>query len=153
VISRDEAADFLFHEAELLDEHRFEDWLHLFTDDARYWVPQGHEDPGRQLSLVYDDRSRMLERVARLSGGFAYAQQPLARTVHLIGNVRVSQVGEHTLVRSNCVVTAHRRGHGDLFSGAQEHHLRRSDDGLRIAAKTVRLAAREQSLGNLTFLL
>ena len=30
---------FLIHEARLLDEARFDEWLALFTADAWYWVP------------------------------------------------------------------------------------------------------------------
>src|SRR5262249_14385542 len=30
---------FLLHEARLLDEGKFDDWLALFTPDAWYWVP------------------------------------------------------------------------------------------------------------------
>ena len=30
---------FLEHEARLLDESKFDDWLALFTADAWYWVP------------------------------------------------------------------------------------------------------------------
>jgi 3-phenylpropionate/cinnamic acid dioxygenase small subunit len=31
--------DFVLHEARLLDAQRFEDWLDLFTEDGRYWMP------------------------------------------------------------------------------------------------------------------
>ena len=30
---------FLIHEAQLLDERRFRDWMALFTEDGTYWVP------------------------------------------------------------------------------------------------------------------
>ena len=34
------------HEAALLDAGRFDDWLALFADDGRYWVPlQGAAQP------------------------------------------------------------------------------------------------------------
>ena len=42
-------AELLYHEAALLDERRFDEWLALFTDDALYWVPQGEDgDPARR---------------------------------------------------------------------------------------------------------
>ncbi|MGH9034150.1 MAG: aromatic-ring-hydroxylating dioxygenase subunit beta, partial [Acidimicrobiia bacterium] len=34
-----EIEQFLYHEANLLDEREFQDWLELFTDDIHYWMP------------------------------------------------------------------------------------------------------------------
>ncbi|MGW7824079.1 aromatic-ring-hydroxylating dioxygenase subunit beta [Streptomyces puniciscabiei] len=151
---RDEVTELLHHEAALLDAHRFDTWLDLFTDDAVYWVPQVREDPERRVSLVYDDRRRLAERVARIRGGFAFSQQPLSRTVHLVGNIRVlGNESGATRVASNIVVTATRRGRGDLYSGTVEHILVPTGAGLRIRAKTVRLIQSDEALGNLTFLL
>jgi len=32
-------AELVAHEARLLDERRHDEWLALFTEDGRYWVP------------------------------------------------------------------------------------------------------------------
>ena len=34
-----EVEQFLYHEARLLDERKFDDWLALLTDDVHYWMP------------------------------------------------------------------------------------------------------------------
>ena len=34
-----EVQQFLFFEARLLDEERYEEWLGLMTPDIRYWMP------------------------------------------------------------------------------------------------------------------
>ena len=34
-----EVEQFLYHEARLLDERKFDDWLALLTDDIHYWMP------------------------------------------------------------------------------------------------------------------
>ena len=34
-----EIAQFLYSEAELLDERRYDEWLALVADDIRYWMP------------------------------------------------------------------------------------------------------------------
>ena len=39
LLLREEVEAFLADEAELLDERRFEDWLELFTEDARLFMP------------------------------------------------------------------------------------------------------------------
>jgi Ring hydroxylating beta subunit len=49
---------FLLHEARLLGEGRFGEWLALFTPDASYWVPSepDQKSPFDTVSLIYDDR-------------------------------------------------------------------------------------------------
>jgi 3-phenylpropionate/cinnamic acid dioxygenase small subunit len=39
MLLKQQVEEFLYHEAELLDERRYEDWLALLADDVRYWVP------------------------------------------------------------------------------------------------------------------
>ncbi len=82
-------ADFLYHEARLLDTQRFEEWLELFTDDATYWVPlqQNQKDALETSSLIHDDRTLLALRVRQLRHPRAHARLPLARTVHQVGNV------------------------------------------------------------------
>ena len=69
---------FLIHEARLLDEGFFDDWLALFTEDARYWVPiqANQTDPFETVSLMYDDRRLLETRVRRLSDPRIYSQEP-----------------------------------------------------------------------------
>ena len=53
-----ELIDFVYHEARLLDEKRFEEWYELFTEDGLYWMPLTRDQSeGRtQTSLFYEDR-------------------------------------------------------------------------------------------------
>jgi 3-phenylpropionate/cinnamic acid dioxygenase small subunit len=151
-----EVAALLYEEAALLDARRFEAWLELYTEDAIYWIPQGEHqtDPVHEVSIVYDDRRRMYERVLRLSSGFAYSQDPPSRTCHVVGNVRV--VGEEDAalqVASNLVVAEARRGVQQVYAGSVEHELVAGDAGYRIRRKTVRLITSDVPLGNVTFLI
>lgn len=146
---------FLYHEAELLDARAFEEWLALYADDAVYSVPQdAQSDPLHRVSLLYEDRRRLYERVLRLNSGFAYAQEPHSRTVHLIGNVRAG-VDDEGLVhaRSVLTVTEVRRGRQSVYSGEVDHRLRRVPDGFLIVGKEVRLVGSDLPLGNVTFLI
>ena len=34
-----EIEQFLYHEAQLLDDREYQDWLDLFADDVHYWMP------------------------------------------------------------------------------------------------------------------
>src|SRR4051812_1093271 len=82
---------FLYREARLIDEGHFDEWLTLFTEDAHYWCPSNRDDvdPEREVSIIYDDRVRLSDRVWRLQSGKAFAQQPPSRTCRLISNVEV----------------------------------------------------------------
>ena len=42
-----EIEDFLWDEAELLDDFRYEEWLDLLTDDLVYWMPIRRNVPSR----------------------------------------------------------------------------------------------------------
>ena len=63
-MDRAQLADFLAHEARLLDERRFQEWMQLFADDGTYWVPSvpDQQSPFDQASLFYDDRALMRTR-------------------------------------------------------------------------------------------
>ncbi|MGP3968301.1 aromatic-ring-hydroxylating dioxygenase subunit beta [Streptomyces sp. 6N223] len=151
-----EAADFLYHEARLLDSRSFDAWLGLYAEDAIYSVPQdARADPLHRVSLLYENRARLAERVLRLNSGFAYAQEPPSRTVHLVGNVRVTTGESDGLlhVTSNLMVTEARRGRQHVYAGEVDHRLRRTDGGHSIVFKEIRLVNSDFPLGNVTFLL
>jgi 3-phenylpropionate/cinnamic acid dioxygenase small subunit len=148
-------SDFLYYEAALLDARQLTEWLGLFTDDALYWVPARPDaDPTRDVSLVYDDRARLSERVRRLTSGFAHAQRPPSRTCHVVGNVRVLGEREGALeVASNLVVAEVRRSQQAVYAGQVTHWLVPASDGWRIRRKIIYLVNSDIALGNLTFIL
>jgi 3-phenylpropionate/cinnamic acid dioxygenase small subunit len=154
-----EVEQFLFHEAELLDERRFPEWLDLFTEDCQYWIPAGDEllDGSRKVSIVNDDKRLLTERVWRFEGGLAYAQQPASVTSHLVGNVHIRRQteesddgdGELTVI-SRFVVTEFREELLTTHAGRAQHRLVRDPErGFRIRRKLVELVNRNGHLGNL----
>jgi ethylbenzene dioxygenase subunit beta len=135
---------FLMHEARLLDDGRFDDWLALFTADAWYWIPTEPEQksPFDTVSLVYDDRRLLETRVRRLASPRIYSQEPRSRTSRIIGNVTLEETppgGDACTVRSKFIVLENRRDSQRLFGGTALHHLRQVDGSLRIAWKRVDL--------------
>ena len=84
---------FLFHEARLLDQQRYEDWLALYAEDATYWVPleQGQRDAIETSSIVRDDKTLLALRVRQARHPRAHARLPLARTVHQVATSWSSQ--------------------------------------------------------------
>jgi p-cumate 2,3-dioxygenase subunit beta len=147
--------DFLYHEAALLDDRRFDEWLDLYSEDAVYWIPQGDEpDPAQKVSIVYDDHQRLRERVLRLATGFAYSQDPPSKTCHMVGNASVrSRSDDEVELSSNLMVAEVRRGTQNVYAARVEHVLVPCDETFKIRRKVVRLLNSEAPLGNVTFLL
>src|SRR6202035_4256260 len=78
-----------YYEARLIDEHQYNEWLSLWTEDALYWIPCNSDDadPARQAMIIYDNRDRLEERILRLTSTAAWAQQPRSRTRRLLWKV------------------------------------------------------------------
>jgi 3-phenylpropionate/cinnamic acid dioxygenase small subunit len=147
---------FLFHEARLLDTQRFEEWLGLFTEDATYWVPleQGQKDPFETSSIIHDDRTLLELRVKQIRHPRAHARQPLARTVHQIGNVSIlSDTPSEVRVASALTVVEFRSEKQRVYGALVEHRLRRKADTFEIAHKRVDLVNSEGELDGIAILL
>src|ERR1700693_397299 len=111
---------FLLHEARLLDDGKFDDWLALFTPEAWYWVPSepGQADPLETVSLIYDDRRLLETRVRRLASPRMYSQEPRSRTSRIVGNVTIEDAeGRAATVRSKFLMIEYRREQQRLFAG------------------------------------
>ena len=161
-MTRGDAEAFLYREARLLDEGRFDDWLKLFSDDGVYWLPiDARVTPTGHLSLIYDDAHRLRERVYRLTRTTFPAQNPPSRTQHFVSNVEVEAAAGETVVHSSQIVFELRSGDdrqyeiGEqrAFAARCEHRLVGGTDGWRIALKRMVLLNRDAAIPNLTFLL
>jgi biphenyl 2,3-dioxygenase subunit beta len=148
---RHKIEDFLYLEAELLDDRKLREWLDLLTDDVRYWMPIRHnpwerpEDVSGELAkpgdgYYFDDDKRSLSiRVERAYAQNAWAEMPPSRTRHFISNVRIkSDNGSELEVHSNFLVYRTRmETDKDIFVGARRDILRRVNDGFKIAKRTI----------------
>ncbi len=161
-----EIARFLFVEAALLDDRRWDDWLGLWTDDATYSVPIRSEvldddawgrpleasygGPG-ELHYVEDPKLLLDVRVAKLKTGKAWAEQPPSYTTRLITNVHVvEESGDEVLAHSNFLVhRARGSSHSEQFVGTRRDRLRSEASGWRISARRVYLNAHVLQASNL----
>jgi p-cumate 2,3-dioxygenase beta subunit len=134
-------ADFVSREARLLDDWRLEEWLALFTADARYVVPGTDDpqaDPRRSLVLIDDDRERLGWRVKRLLSGHAHREFPWSRTRRLVSSVLVDEHSENRIrATAAFVVWRFRHRHADPFIGHADYELVEEGGALRIASKRV----------------
>ena len=153
---RQEIEEFLYHEAWLLDEGRLYEWVELFTDDARYWMPvretiQGNdsgipEEGELAQPLFDDDKNFLLLRVKRLDTGLAHAETPRSRTRHLITNIWLGEdaTPDEVPVYSNFLVYQARLERSEhFFLGKREDRLRKVDGQWKIAKRKIVL---EQTL-------
>jgi p-cumate 2,3-dioxygenase beta subunit len=139
-----EVEDFLYREAELLDEWRLDDWLALLGEDVVYEIPSTDPVSGdltRELGFVHDDRERVEARVTRLKSRHAHREFPSSRTRRLVTNVRVEPEdgGDRLRVAANFAVWRFRSDHADTFVGRYEYLLVRVDADLTIARKRATL--------------
>jgi dibenzofuran dioxygenase beta subunit len=149
-----EIATFLYREARLLDQERFDEWLDLFTSDVRYWMPtrevvQGrqhdHVDddaPGLQFAIFNETRKSLAMRVRRIDTGLAHVEEPPSITQRLITNVEVMPAEDprEVIARSNFMVHQSRRDNmGATFVGSRKDILRDEDGGWKIASRRIQV--------------
>jgi len=144
-----EVERFYYDEAALLDAHRYEEWLALFSDDARYFMPIRRTRTQRELDkeftrpgemAFFDDTKQLLEgRVAKLKSGRAWAEDPPSRTRHLITNVRVVNDDGRTLeVESNFHLYRTRLNSEETsWIGSRRDVLRRAGGSFQIADRRI----------------
>jgi benzoate/toluate 1,2-dioxygenase beta subunit len=153
---------FIYAEARFADEHDYDSWEALWTDDALYWVPAGGDlpdpdagrDPGEQMSVIYDNRRRIATRLAQLRTGRRYAQTPPSGLRRVISNIEVLDRDQDEVVAAANFILAESRERGtEIWAGRVTYRLRLVDDQLRLAAKTVLLVNRDRPLPTLAFLI
>lgn len=127
-----EVEQFLYAEADLLDDWRLHEWLELFTPEAHYLVPatvNRDGDPNTDLFLVQDDRFLLEHRVNSLQTRSAHAEYPHSRTRRLITNVRAVSSDDSISVVANFAVFRFRGGASDTYVGRYHHELVRTETG------------------------
>ncbi|QAY95526.1 ring-hydroxylating dioxygenase subunit beta [Methylovirgula ligni] len=146
----------LYREARFLDEHRFDEWLDLYSSDAIYWIPAGHFDidPEEHVSIIYDTRVEMERRVARLKSGFAYAEDPPARTHRAVSNVEIDVTEPDIVVSSVLMLFALSKHKYTIHSARCEFVLKPGDnDDFKIARKKIGLLRNDEALDHIPYLL
>jgi benzoate/toluate 1,2-dioxygenase subunit beta len=151
---------FLFREARLADEGDYDGWGALWTDDALYWVPIGGQggDPQRQMSVIYDNRSRISTRLKQLRTGKRHAQAPPSNLRRLVSNIefiggRAHSSGVDLEVGANFLVIESRERGTHLWAGRTTYRLRRQGDQIRLVYKKVVLVDNDRPLPTLGFLI
>jgi len=142
-----EGADVLEHEAILLDERRWDEWLALYTPDCEFWMPAWKSDgtltadPRTELShFYYGSRAGLEDRIYRIRSNRSPASMPLPRTTHLVSGVRVLEAASGRLrLRASwaCHVFFPRSEESHAFFGQYEHELAAAEGRWLIAKKRI----------------
>ena len=167
LLLKDEIEQFLYHEAELLDARRYEEWLALFAEDAQYFMPMRrnvpHDEPEREFTRAGSDvnwfdegKDTLTRRVKQILTGVHWAEEPPSRICHMISNVQVviappgASSGEVT-VKSRFLVYRNRvETETDFLVGKREDVLRRVNGGWQIARRKIILDQNVLLAKNLT---
>ena len=145
---------FLYEEAALLDERRFDEWLERCAPDIRYWMPaQTNRDRRKRdltvggpkdLPMFEETWEHLHQRVRRLATGHAWAEEPPSRTRRFIANLRVAECGGGRVRASSSLLLYRTRHDADVqfFIASREDDLR-PHETLRwqIVARTIVLDA------------
>ncbi|MCH9670420.1 MAG: 3-phenylpropionate/cinnamic acid dioxygenase subunit beta [Gammaproteobacteria bacterium] len=145
LLLKEEITDFLHHEADLLDDRRFDEWLELLADDLTYVMPlrlnvsyADHDarsvtESGDETCWFDEGKSTLAKRVGQLKTGLHWAEEPFSRVSHLVTNIRVlaarpnPAVAEEVDVGCRFLVYRNRvEAETDIFVGRRNDTLRRT---------------------------
>lgn len=154
-ISNDQIIDFIYAEARMLDEQRYDEWLALWLDDGHYWMPLDYQqsDPHLVTSLMYEDIFMLRLRVQRLNGARTFSQKPKSRCNHVIQRPFIDEINNNnikTMTSMHYVET--RMDEQFLLALTATHELRVVDSKIKIANKRVDLLNSDAAFGSIQLL-
>ena len=156
VINLQEAIEFIWREADLLDRHDYPPWLALWTQDGRYVIPidRNNSDIEATLNVAYDDATMRAARVKRLSSGSAMSAAPAARTVRTVSRF-VPTLMRADMIELRCAqhLVEYKYERTRILAADVTYRLRRRQEGLALDEKVVRLINSDDALFAIGYLL
>jgi 3-phenylpropionate/cinnamic acid dioxygenase small subunit len=142
--------EWLLEEAEALDHNRVGDWLEMLHPEIDYRVPlRTTRERAKGLGFssegfhFFENHDSLSLRVERLSGDYAWAEDPPSRTRRFVTNQRVFTLdgSEDLRVRSNLLLYRERGDETEpqLLSGERVDDLREVDGRLKLIRRRVLL--------------
>ena len=144
-----EVEEFLYAEASLLDERRYDEWLALLADDIHYWMPIRRTTTAKEVANEFtapggmaffdDDKDTLTVRVKRLAVGRAWAEDPPSRSRRFVSNLRIIEVDddEITVTVNFHLYRTRLDSEEDSWIGRREDLLRRVDGRLLLARRHI----------------
>jgi len=153
--TREDLIDFVYDEARMLDEGRYDDWLALWLPDGHYWMPLDYQqsDPIHVTSLMYEDMFMLKLRVERLNGARTFSQKPKSRCHHVLQRPFVDEMnGDRFVTTTSMHYVETRLDDQQLLACTARHEIALVDGQLRIANKRVDLLNSDAAFGNIQLL-
>ena len=155
--SKDDLIDFIYAEARMLDEGRFNEWMDLWMPDGHYWMPLDYkqEDPVMSTSLLYEDNFMLRLRVERLEGARTFSQKPKSRCHHVLNRPFVDEYdpdANRYVTNTAMHYVETRLDEQQLLAVTATHELTVADGAIRIANKKVELLNSDAAFGNIQLL-
>jgi 3-phenylpropionate/cinnamic acid dioxygenase small subunit len=146
--------DFVYQEARLIDEKRFDEWYDLFADDGRYWMPlmRGQPAGSGHTSLFDEDKLLLKIRIERLRNPRSYSQANPSWCQHVL---QVPQVERRdagagiAVVRTPFMYLEYQQDQQETYAGVAWHHLKDQGGKLVIQLKKIELLNCEAALPSL----
>ena len=156
-ITRDDIIDFIYQEARMLDEGRYDEWLSLWLENGIYWMPLDYKqsDPINATSLLYEDHFMLRLRVERLNGARTFSQKPKSRCHHVLQRpfVDIFEPNEGRFQANTSMHYVETRLDEQILLALTVIHDLKVDDGkLKIAGKKVELLNSDAAFGNIQLL-
>lgn len=144
-LAREDLLAFIYREARLLDDRRWDEWLECYSPDVEFWMPawDDHdtltEDPHSEISLIYyPSRDGLEDRVFRIKTERSSASTPEPRTAHFIANLEVlGKDATHLDLRFNWQTLSHRYKATDTYFGTSFYRVDVSGEQPLITRKKV----------------
>ena len=153
-----EIEEFLYDEANLLDERRFTEWLATLAEDLRYFMPMEYnvkfgEHATRELTKREEQMSWFNEgkwslgkRAEQILTGVHWAEEPLSRVCRLVSNVQLTAIndnapdGTEVDVTSRFLIYQNRCEYEQyFFVGDRFDRVRRAAGGWQLARREIRI--------------
>lgn len=154
-VSKEQVIDFLYEEARMLDEGRYDEWLALWLEDGHYWMPLDYKqtDPHLVTSLLYEDMFMLRLRVERLNGARTFSQKPKSRCHHVIQRPFIDEMTDNRVVTNTSMHYVETRLDEQFHLALTAvHELAVVDGVLRIANKRVDILNCDAAFGNIQLL-
>ena len=169
LLLKQDVENFLFHEANVLDERQYDEWLEMLADDVRYWVPMRRNvkfselereftREGQDINWFDEGKETLGQRVRQIQTGVHWAEEPLSRLAHLVTNVEIldaqpdSAAAAEVSLRCRFIIYRNRVAtETDILVGRREDMLRRENGQWRICRRKVLLDQNVLLAKNLTF--
>ena len=146
--------DFVYHEARLIDERRFDEWYDLYAEDGRYWMPlmRGQPQGADHTSLFDEDKLLLKIRIERLRNSKSYSQAHPSWCQHILQAPSIERRDQQlriAVLRTPFMYLENQQDRQDVYAGVAWHHLREGAEKIVIALKKIELLNCEAALPSL----